>query len=167
MTTYHVWAEHSSGQSVSHPCETGVYSDPTDYWSAQVDADNEQAAAAEGQKLLAATLDGWEPCSCRRHLQPGSDAWWGSVSIIASLAPYPDYVGDEEDSPTTVRYVDTYNQSTGERRTMSVLHSDSRGYLLHDKVNDPNADSMEPIADDSDQSIADVIRDSGFVIAAS
>ncbi len=102
--TYYIWAEHSGGQSVSHPCTAGVYSDPTDQWSATVVAENEQQAQEEGRKLLAATLDRWEPCSCRRHLQPGSDSWWGSVSIIASLKPYPDYVSDDDltqpDQPT-------------------------------------------------------------------
>jgi len=95
MRTYHVWAEHVAGQSVGHPCKTGVYSDPTDFWSTQVEAESEDDAVEEGRKQLAAHVAEYETCDCRRHAKPGSDAWWGSVSIIASWEPFPEYVGDD------------------------------------------------------------------------
>lgn len=95
MTTYHIWAEHTSGQSVGHPCTTGVFSDPTDQFSEVVEAESEAAAEEMGRKLLAKIVEESEPCSCQRHWQAGSNSWWGGVAIIASRAAYPKYVGDD------------------------------------------------------------------------
>lgn len=97
MNTYHIWAEHTDGASVGHPCRKGIYSDPTDQFSETVDAENEDAAREIGQKRLQAIVDEAETCQCERHLAPGWDSWWNSVTIIASRTPYPKYVGDAAD----------------------------------------------------------------------
>ena len=64
----------------------------------------------------------------------------------------------------TLESIKTVKASNGtETRTLEVL-KDSRGFWLHDIDNDPNSDSLEQIADESDSSIMDAIRDNGFEI---
>ena len=62
----------------------------------------------------------------------------------------------------TVRTILTSNDETF--RTLAIL-KDSRGFWLHDIDNDPNADSLEQLADDSNSAVMDLIRDNGFEIA--
>lgn len=95
MHTYYVWAEHCSGASVGHPCLTGVFSDPTDQWSEEIEAESEEAAQEIGKQRLAKIVEDSQPCACRRHEQAGSDRWWNSVALIASLSAFPTYTRDE------------------------------------------------------------------------
>jgi len=81
---WRVTAEHCGGASVGHPCTTGVYSDPTDSFSEVVAAATEEEAIDKGQAMLAALVDGWEPCACKRHEKPGWDRWWNSVTMSAA-----------------------------------------------------------------------------------
>lgn len=60
----------------------------------------------------------------------------------------------------TIRTVQVFNGQ--ETRTLAVL-KDARGFWLHDTQNDPNADSLEQIADESDSAIMDA---NGFEIVA-
>lgn len=95
-TTYHLWAEHTGGASISHPCTAGVWSDPTDSWSPTVEAETEDEARQIGERMLRELCDEYEPCKCHRRLSPGWDSWWNSVCVTASRTPYPRYTGDEE-----------------------------------------------------------------------
>lgn len=52
-----------------------------------------------------------------------------------------------------------------ETRTMVVYHTDARGFMLHDAT-DIFFDSLQPLADESDSSIMDAIRDNGFEIVS-
>lgn len=81
MPRYRITAEHSCGKSVSHPCVDGVYCDPTDDFQTDVEARDESEAERMGLAELLALADAAEPCKCRRHLSPGSDAWVGSVAL--------------------------------------------------------------------------------------
>lgn len=96
MNRYHVWAEHTAGASVGHPCTAGVYSDPTDQWSEEIEAENEDSAREIAHAKLAETLKDAEPCGCEFHHCPGSDRWWNSVHITVSRKPYPNYQSDED-----------------------------------------------------------------------
>lgn len=63
---------------------------------------------------------------------------------------------------TTVR---TFKITNGtETREVAILHCQERGYLLHE-VADIFCNNLQKLADDSDTSVMDVIRDSGFEIA--
>ncbi len=67
-------------------------------------------------------------------------------------------------NPMTLESIKTLKASNGtETRNLEVL-KDSRGFWLRDIENDPNSDSLEQIADDSDSAIMDAIRDNGFEI---
>ena len=76
-------AEHTSGGSVGHACTRGVYSDPTESWTAVVKADSISAAVSAGLAELRAHIDDWEPCNCVRKSEPGYTSWWNSVCVRA------------------------------------------------------------------------------------
>lgn len=63
---------------------------------------------------------------------------------------------------TTIRTITITNGA--ETREVAILR-DARGYWLHDLAADPNADSLTQLADDSDSSVMDVIREHGFEVA--
>ena len=96
MKTYHLWAEHTAGQSIGHPCSTGVWDDPTERLDCTIDAESEADAETIGMQELEAIVAKYTPCDCRRKLSAGNDRWWSSVRIVASLAAYPEYVGDAQ-----------------------------------------------------------------------
>lgn len=64
---------------------------------------------------------------------------------------------------TTIRTLTITNGA--ETREAAILRCPDRGYLLHDLAADPNADSLTQLADDSDSSVMDVVRDQGFEVA--
>ena len=78
---YKITAEHCNGASVSHSCTTGIYSDPTDYFQEKIEANSEEEANFIGLRRLQQIVEDSEPCHCHRHLEPGYDSWWNSVSI--------------------------------------------------------------------------------------
>jgi hypothetical protein len=94
MNTYYIWAEHTLGESVSHPCRAGAYEDPADLLDLSVLADSEAAAEWRGWVELERTLEARPPCPCGRSERAGTDRWRDSVSVIASRTPYPDYTSD-------------------------------------------------------------------------
>lgn len=51
-----------------------------------------------------------------------------------------------------------------ETRELELLRRDDGSVAIYDMKADPNMDSAETIADDSDSSVMDVIRDNGFEI---
>lgn len=63
---------------------------------------------------------------------------------------------------TTIRTLTITNGD--EFREVAILRCQERGYLLHDIAADPNTDSLTQLADDSDSSVADVVRDQGFEV---
>jgi len=94
-------AEHTSGQSVGHPCRTGVYADPTDGWQAAITAATYDEALDDAQAALQDRVADYEPCTCQQHREPGSWAWWGSVALhlwpqdAAAMVAYRTEHGDE------------------------------------------------------------------------
>lgn len=74
-------AEHTSGQSVSHPCRTGAYDDPTESWQPEIEADSLAGAQMAAQRDLAARVAGWNQCVCGRSKYVGNNDWWNSVAI--------------------------------------------------------------------------------------
>lgn len=82
---YRVTARHCSGKSVSHPCRPGVYDDPTDNFDEMIGATSHDEAINQGYAILREMVASYEPCACRRGLNPGSEAWWESVSLSARL----------------------------------------------------------------------------------
>jgi hypothetical protein len=95
MTTYYLWAEHTRGKSVSHPCTRGVWSDPAEALDFQVEAENEDEARDAGVAELERLVSEARVCDCPRRLQAGSNDWWESVVVAVSRTPYPKYTGDE------------------------------------------------------------------------
>jgi hypothetical protein len=66
----------------------------------------------------------------------------------------------------TLENIRTVTTTDGnDTRELTVYFDPDRGFLLHDS-RDINFDSLEPIADDSDSSISDAIRDNGFEIVS-
>lgn len=94
MTTYHIWAEHTGGQSLSHPCRKGVYDDPAERLDMTVEAESEEAAELHGMAELRRIVADYQPCDCERGNRLIGDAWWDSVVVTASRDQYPSYVGD-------------------------------------------------------------------------
>lgn len=82
MPTYTFWAEHESGESVAHPCRRGTYEDPVDSFEVAIEAGSEVAARKFAIARLEDRVRGWEKCDCERAEQPGSNAWWNSVSLV-------------------------------------------------------------------------------------
>lgn len=83
MSMYLVESSHTNGQSISHACVHGVYEDPTEALCVEVEADSEEAAVEKGHEALWEIVSAAKPCSCHRAAEPGSRAWWNSVSITA------------------------------------------------------------------------------------
>ena len=77
--TFAATAEHCSGQSVSHPCTTGIFADPTDHFQRTVEAESLADAEEVARKALADSCD--ITCSCQRRESAGSNSWWASVAI--------------------------------------------------------------------------------------
>lgn len=98
-------AEHSGGGSVSHPCRTGVYHDPTDMWQVEIEAESEKEATSAALRMLRAEVEEYQPCTCRLAHQPGSESWWNSVSIAlwprdaAAMASWIESGGDPSYDP--------------------------------------------------------------------
>lgn len=83
MKTYQLTAEHTSGQSVSHPCRSGVYDDPVNTFDEIVEAESAEEAERIGLTRLMVAAQEASPCDCARQLQPGSDSWANSVIVTA------------------------------------------------------------------------------------
>lgn len=98
-------AEHTSGASVGHPCTRGVYSDPTDMWQEEIEADGLSEANEKAHAALSKIVEEYDPCNCQRKEQPGSNRWWASVSISlwptdeAAMAAWRDDGGDDGYDP--------------------------------------------------------------------
>lgn len=74
-------AEHTAGESVSHPCRKGIYSDPTDDFQWDVTAIDYDAAVRVASRTLYRIAESAAACDCHRKLSPGSDSWIGSVAV--------------------------------------------------------------------------------------
>lgn len=83
---YRITAEHTLGQSVSHPCRTGVYDDPVDLLDATIEAVDTEAAVREGTRQLFELCAERQPCACGRA--PGSARWWDSATVSAIPLAY-------------------------------------------------------------------------------
>lgn len=113
--TYYCTAEHTSGASVDHPCTTGIYSDPTDVFDEQVEAENQEAAHEEAMRRLEEIVDGRDPCRCQRKLEPGSNSWWDSICISCSRIPYPDFLDDDGVLVIGGRMIDSDSEEYAEK----------------------------------------------------
>ncbi len=96
MTTYHIWADHVGGKSVSHPCRDGTYDDPADIFQTTIDSEDEGHAALAAKVELEKIVSDAEPCKCGKSNRMHYDDWWDSVWITASRTPHPKYTGDPE-----------------------------------------------------------------------
>ena len=82
MATFVINAEHTSGQSVGHPCTKGVYSDPSDsLCGCTVEAASEEQAERLAWEKLRELVEAAKPCDCHRKLEPGFNRWWDSVTV--------------------------------------------------------------------------------------
>lgn len=86
---YTATAEHTQGQSVGHCCTNGVYSDPCDGFTCEVEAANDEEALFAAEAKLRAEVGEADQCQCRRRLRPGSDRWWESVFVHVEPLPNP------------------------------------------------------------------------------
>lgn len=78
---YTVTAEHCLGASVAHTCTSGAYSDPTDDWEFEVQADDKHDALAQGRLAFEEFVFKYPRCECTRGANPGSHAWWTSILL--------------------------------------------------------------------------------------
>jgi hypothetical protein len=80
-------AEHTQGQSRSHCCAKGIFSDATDGFEAEVEGNMAEAEAAAWNELDAYCSD--DECDCQRHTTNyGGDKWLRG--IVMNLEPQND-----------------------------------------------------------------------------
>lgn len=87
---YSIICEHVGGQSISHPCTTGLVEDPTVAVPDMIEAETAEAAETAASAILERLVSEAGPCACNRSkafaARLGSEAWYNSVSIRATAA---------------------------------------------------------------------------------